>query len=376
MLRNILKVKLDPNRIYGLDILRALAIIFVVMGHGKSYLPTEFHIVHSLIAFDGVSIFFVLSGFLIGGILIKLIENNETSFRLLKKFWIRRWFRTLPNYYLILILLVILGFYLDEGFSLAKVADYFVFSQNLYYPHPSWFFPEAWSLSVEEWFYILIPLVIFVFIRVLRFKPNKAILLTVISILFSVTLFRYYRFSLVEIETLGEWDLTFRKQVFTRLDSLMFGILGAYVQYYREVYWKKHKMTMLFIGLSIFVLIKVMQLNKTAPVDGLYFCVFFFTIESCATLLTLPFLSNLKKGKGFLYRSITVISLISYSMYLINLGIVKKIIMKNISAYEPIATSIDGLLEYGTFWSITILLSILLYKYYELPTTRLRDRFG
>ncbi|MHC5768257.1 MAG: acyltransferase family protein, partial [Nostoc sp.] len=67
------------NRIYGLDILRAMAILFVVYGHGynlvRGYVNKK---LYNSITFDGVSIFFVLSGFLIGGILLKIV--NKTSF--------------------------------------------------------------------------------------------------------------------------------------------------------------------------------------------------------------------------------------------------------------------------------------------------------
>ncbi|MGV9011700.1 MAG: acyltransferase family protein [Flavobacteriales bacterium] len=89
-MKDVLKIEINPKRIYGLDILRAFAIIFVVAGHGQYLLPKNTHFLHRILVFDGVSIFFVLSGFLIGGILIKLIENNPPTKALLLDFWIRR----------------------------------------------------------------------------------------------------------------------------------------------------------------------------------------------------------------------------------------------------------------------------------------------
>ena len=93
MIKDVLKIEINSSRIYGLDILRAMAILFVVIGHGQYLLPRKFNTFHSIFVFDGVSIFFVLSGFLIGGILIKIIENKEANTSTLIDFWKRRWFR-------------------------------------------------------------------------------------------------------------------------------------------------------------------------------------------------------------------------------------------------------------------------------------------
>ncbi|KFF11548.1 hypothetical protein IW15_15150 [Chryseobacterium soli] len=154
----VLSINIKQDRVFGLDILRCLAILFVVIGHGNYLLPTKISNIIDYFIFDGVSVFFVLSVFLIGGILIKEIENKDISFKLILNFWKRRWFRTLPNYFLILIILCILSVSFDKDFDgIRSIARYFVFSQNLFTPHPG-FFPEAWSLSVEEWFYLLNPI--------------------------------------------------------------------------------------------------------------------------------------------------------------------------------------------------------------------------
>jgi len=115
---NIFKIEIDPKRVFGLDILRALAIMFVVAGHGSTLLPPKIGNISNLFIFDGVSIFFVLSGFLIGGIFIKLIEENGIETSVLKNFWVRRWFRTLPNYFLILLTLCLLNFFLMKDLLL------------------------------------------------------------------------------------------------------------------------------------------------------------------------------------------------------------------------------------------------------------------
>jgi peptidoglycan/LPS O-acetylase OafA/YrhL len=114
-MNKIFTIEIYSNRVFGLDILRAAAILFVVIGHGSLLLSEELRVLCNYFFFDRVSIFFVLSGFLIGGILIKLIEKNGFSLTILKSFWIRRWFRTLPNYFLILIVLCIIQFlFIDD----------------------------------------------------------------------------------------------------------------------------------------------------------------------------------------------------------------------------------------------------------------------
>jgi peptidoglycan/LPS O-acetylase OafA/YrhL len=102
-------------RIYGLDILRSMAILFVVYYHGYvliSNIGSEDLLVNWVP--DGVTIFFVLSGFLIGGIFIRTLQQPFFSFKSLLNFWIKRWFRTLPNYYLVLIIITAIYFSLHH----------------------------------------------------------------------------------------------------------------------------------------------------------------------------------------------------------------------------------------------------------------------
>ncbi len=87
------------NRIFGLDFLRAIAILQVVQGHAYQlhyqfwdYTPWASKIISFTIFnfVDGVDLFFVLSGFLIGGILIKSLENQLITTNILWNFWIKR----------------------------------------------------------------------------------------------------------------------------------------------------------------------------------------------------------------------------------------------------------------------------------------------
>jgi len=372
-LKNLLKIDLNSNRIYGLDILRALAILFVVAGHGAYLMPAARYKYIYFFIFDGVSIFFVLSGFLIGGILIKILKENILDSKLIINFWIRRWYRTLPNYFLIFIILLLLNYIFNNNFSVYDKKQYFLFAQNLFSEHPH-FYPEAWSLSIEEWFYLLIPIILFVLIKVFKISINNSILFTAFGIIISITLFRYFRYDSLKIDNVSTWDRTLRKQVFTRLDSLMYGVIGAYIYFHFKNFWNKYKIHFLIIGISLFISMKFNLLGFSR--FGLYHCVFSFSTTSLATLFLIPYLSCLKTGKGFIYKLITYISLISYSMYLINLTIVQKWILRNIdwTLLENFNGYLFLLLRYSLYWALTIIISILIYKYFEIPTMNLRDK--
>ncbi len=141
--------KVLPERVFGLDIVRSIAIIMVVLSHSLWLLkPLErYHLfgkifpvmvgLFPLFGMLGVDLFFALSGFLIGNILIKIYLNSQVfDFKVLRLFWIRRWFRTLPNYYLVLLLNVILA----SRFIGSKMLIKFVFFlQNLFAEAPDFF---------------------------------------------------------------------------------------------------------------------------------------------------------------------------------------------------------------------------------------------
>ncbi len=376
-IKNLLIIEFDKNRVYGLDVMRCLAILSVVAGHSLDLLPETSHknihyILQYIVPFpDGVSVFFVLSGFLIGGILIKVLEKERHSFKTLLGFWKRRWLRTLPNYFLILSIIIILSILLIKDFRIIDVLSYFIFSQNIVTPSPP-FFTEAWSLSIEEWFYLLIPFIIFFGVGILKLTPKKSVFVTILIIIIFTIAFRYYRYVTIPITSEEEWGGLFRGQVITRLDNLMFGVLGAYVFFYYTRWWVKYKNQSLIAGLILIVFVKFITAFYLSG-SVFYYCNVSFILEAMAILLTLPWLSQLKKGNGNIYTFITYTSLISYSLYLIHGVLILHLILARIPFLQTANIPII-ITRYILYWILIYTCSALLYKYFEKPIMLIRSK--
>lgn len=364
-------IELDKRRVFGLDVLRALAIFLVVYGHGSKIIPDDYFGIYHSIVIDGVSIFFVLSGFLIGGILIRDLEEYELNRNFLFNFWTRRWLRTIPVYYFVLCLLLFLRYMNDHSIGLAKAMKFFFFIQNIYSRPPGDFFPEAWSLSIEEWFYLSLPILLFILVKWGKMNFRKAILLAAIVIVLFATAVRLYRYLAVGSIDTGEdhwfWTSYFRKQVVTRLDSLMYGVICAYLMHFSpKLFFSKAK-TKLLLGVALLVVMRVLLLAEMMEKVSFFNCVFTFSVESLAVALCLPAMSKLKNvDNAILFKSVTFISLISYSMYLWNLIV-----------YDYIVLPLEGqhwTLRYFLFWCGTILLSMLTYSLIEKPFLFFRDK--
>ena len=363
----MMKMNLHTNskRIFGLDVFRAFAIIIVVMGHGRFMLKdTALEGFPYFRMIDGVDMFFVLSGFLIGGILLKELNKPKSfDFADLIQFWKRRWFRTLPNYYLILFLnyLVVKYGIINEDIEQFN-AHFITFTHNFYSPFYG-FFWESWSLSIEEWFYIIAPILIFGLYRILPAKKSF-----LITSLVMISLPLVYRFSIYDPGIDGFWwDVKFRKTVLCRLDSIGYGLLCAWIYYYYIDIWNKLKIPSLIIGVALVALI----LNIDLQVNSMYKQTIYFSLVPFTVMFFLPVAEGYKRSIGFVAVALQHVSKISYSMYLINLALVAEVIRDNI----PPAGGMDGILKYALYWIVVVFVSSMLFKYFEKPVTDLRDRF-
>jgi len=223
------------TRIPELDGLRGIAILSVVLMHyfyaPDPHLTRPIHLIQRIFAlgWSGVDLFFVLSGFLIGGILM----DQRASPSYFKTFYLRRAFRILPIYYVwlcLFILLILVGgpllrVHTHSGQLPALNFDiyrHFLFLQNLwdvdYTTLAFWWFSHTWSLAIEEQFYLIAPLLV-------RYLPQRLLppVLGVIIILAPVLRV------LVRLHSGAEVNWPAYRLMPCRADSLAIGMLLAYV---------------------------------------------------------------------------------------------------------------------------------------------------
>ncbi len=339
----------SSERIFGLDILRTVAILIVVLDHGKSLLKNYFAEFSNLVLPDGVNIFFVLSGYLIGHILIKTIEQNKSlNFTLVLDFLKRRWLRTLPNYFLFLIINIIIY----NQFVNRNIVTYLFFFQN-FHLHFDGIFWKSWSLSIEEWFYLLFPFILLFVIKIGKQRlPNKTSILIVIFTFLSLPLlYRIYK-SDPNLDT-SRW---FRTLVSTRLDTIGYGLLGAYISYYYKYYWNKTKNHFFVLGVI------VQFVFWACPFKSVFFNqTLHFSIAGLSVLFLLPKLVNIKT-ESIPFKPFQLLSKISYSIYLFHLPM-----LYFISTYFKASNKYEGVLVYFFFWVLTIGGSSIIYSLFERP---------
>ncbi len=153
----------SENRFAGLDVLRGVAVLLVFVRHVPIYprlhLGLSEHILELFVqvGWMGVDLFFVLSGFLIAGLLFADARRHGTV--RLRRFWIRRGLKIWPCYFLVYG--VWLTAHLCDGTDPIRYTETVLvnclFIQNYFDPLP---WPASWSLAVEEHFYLILPLVV------------------------------------------------------------------------------------------------------------------------------------------------------------------------------------------------------------------------
>jgi peptidoglycan/LPS O-acetylase OafA/YrhL len=345
--------KVNSYRIFGLDLMRAIAIILVVRSHADDLLEPFWPADPGVADVDGVDLFFVLSGFLIGGILLRAMEAVHIPWhRRLLDFWQRRWLRTLPNYFLFLgINVVLVHEDLIPGVLNTNTLAYIVFLQNFIVPIDL-FFWESWSLAVEEWFYVLLPMVLFL-CATARIGVKWSFILAIGSMVLVPAILRSQ--AMDAIGTPIELDRSIRRVVVMRMDTIGFGVLAAWVSRYFPAVWRKRQAELLVLGAIAFVTATLLRSTDSLVYMGTWY----FTLSAISMTLWLPVLSSwVRTGRwgepiGFLSR-------ISYALYLVHLP-VRYLIRGSIPDASPSVT----VLVYVGYWAICILLSAGIHHYFE-----------
>lgn len=361
------------QRIFGLDVVRASAILFVVFSHlyyvADITNPT-FISFSGLFGYFGVEVFFVLSGFLIGTILLKKYLTNDFSFAEIKTFLKRRWFRTLPAYYLVLLFNIVLA--ITFNYDYTGWWKYFLFVQNLVtYDIP--FFRESWSLSVEEWTYLLLPFVLFFGSKLLKISKKHSFLIITLVLIVLFHLFRYYAYLNLEVYEMDIWNTEIKSTVIYRIDAILFGFIIAWLHYFYSEFLYKLRVYFFIIAMHLFffqfVVMNVLQYDLvTTP---FYFKVLYFPFTSLIVALGMPFFIYWKSTNTLIQRPIVFLSKISYSMYLLHYSIVA-VLFKYV--LTSLAININGFVLIVVYLTTTTILSYSLYRFFEKPIMDLRDK--
>ncbi len=336
-----------------LDMVRSLAILFVLLSHSRGLLASEYPIMNMLKfgGFMGVELFFVLSGFLIGKILWKL--SSDFNFINVKNFYIRRWLRTIPNYYFFLLIAIIASWLGIRPDPLPDVIKYVLFIQNIYSAHPP-FFGEAWSLSVEEFFYFSFPFFAAILVLLFKIGAKKAMFLIGIAVIIGCTIARIYF-----AENPGiNWDADIRKIVLFRMDAIMIGVVSVFL--IKKYNWTSFKCS---ITIPLFLCFVFCCLySAMASLDELNQSFFAKTILfnlaslGCLGFLLIGYRINFSNRLAVLGQ---FFSKISYSLYLSNL-----LVIYFINYYFG---NLSSLIKWLTFFPLVVLVSFCAYQFVERP---------
>nr|WP_294916211.1 acyltransferase [uncultured Neokomagataea sp.] len=310
------------ERYSGPDLVRAVAIIEVLVCHDAGMVAAwchkafPFHL--AVLGFYGVMLFFVLSGFLVGRIILELLEQKAT-WRDWGIFITRRWLRTLPAYYFWLLgLLVPLAYFGPYGvpWDEAKrtLPYYLTLTQNFDWPMVSGWYGVSWSLCVEEWFYVVFP-GLALLLLVCRVRP---------AVVFGVVLATFFIAPLcwrLSLPVNVNWDEVTSKVVPCRLDSIAWGVAAAW--FYKRFNLKTTSYAFMAVCGTVIVLVVWWADELPFPLWSARFqSMASYDVVGLAYALCMPAMMCLRALPSLIGRVVRNISTYSYGLYLCHLPLV------------------------------------------------------
>src|SRR5216117_1307115 len=224
----------DRERQPGLDLLRALAIIVVVIYHAALFgfkLPGRV----DRFCWIGVDLFFVLSGYLIGGQLLAPLARDQRMN--LGRFFARRALRIMPAYFVVLAIYFLLPSWREYSEMSQPLWKFLLSVQNIAL-HGGTAFSHAWSLAVEDQFYLALPFLLLFLYR----RPRTAIIVPCLIVVGGIAL----RTFLAAQNPSVDGGVSFRGfqawiyyPTWTRLDPLVFGVALAAIEKFRPQWWRR-----------------------------------------------------------------------------------------------------------------------------------------
>jgi peptidoglycan/LPS O-acetylase OafA/YrhL len=364
---------IKAERLYGLDHLRALAIVlvfffhyFILSGGEPNWLPS-----YAKFGWTGVDLFFVLSGFLISSqLFLEIKQGKRISY---KDFFLKRFFRIIPAY------LVVVGIYFCFPFfrekeSLPPIWKFLTFTQNLGTNLKDFgTFSHAWSLCVEEHFYFFLPIILFFFQITNLFKKAYWLLIILFLLGFAVRIYSWNNFYIPTINNENSWLYWYKfiyYPTYNRIDGLLVGVSIAGMYQFSPNLWNQiSKFGNLNILLSLVILTCAYFLCYEE--QTFYASIFGFPLVSIGYgFLVIGAISP----TSFLYKwnskTTTFIAKLSFAIYLIHKGIIH--ITQNL--FENLNVKIESNLMMFICIANGIICAYLLNLLIERPFMKLRKR--
>ena len=355
-------LKRDSKRFEILDVFRGFAILLVMFRHHEAFPYLN------KIGWMGVSLFFVLSGYLISCLLFKeLCINGKINIKL---FYIRRGFKIYPGFYFFIIstaitllfLFLITGHKADRLSFNSLIVECF-FLQN--YFHGFWY--HTWSIAVEEHFYLLFPLILSIF-KFDTIKNNTKFYLFTCLLIIMILFLRTTNFFFNQ-------SYEIYRDIFAthlRIDGLIFGVMIGYDQFFNKGKLKNYVFENKFISFILMILLLLPSLIFTMESPVTY-TLGFTTISlafSILILLSLNYQTYVFKNK--IIKFFIFIGTCSYAIYLWQ-GYVLSFIMRFIE--ERFNIKSNSALDFIIFFFISIFLGWMFTKYLENYFLTLRQKY-
>lgn len=354
------------GRSIGLDLFRSIAYISVFIGHSLDiFRRTAPSLSKIFFLFkDAVEIFFVVSGFLIGiRFLASISADGVVTKNSILGFYKKRWFKTLPSYYLVLLAHIFIGLFFYPDLLKDFNWRFFFFLQNLRIAD-FYFFPVSYSLAIEEWFYLLFPFFILLLFKLpIRLPAHQRIALYVFGIIIVATGIRLLHFYFNN----PHWDAVLRKSIICRLDAPVYGVGAAwFFLFYKELF-DRYSRPLFFAGFVIFF--TLIFTRKMLP-DNVLSSVFYFNLVPLSFACMIPFFYSLKINNRRFSEILIYMSLTSYSFYLIH----HTPILFTMLHFLPPQSVGQSILLWVLFSGLVFICTHLLYTYYERPIMKLQDK--
>ena len=358
---------------YGLDNLRAFAIIMVLFFHYNRWFehPAWFPEVLKF-GWTGVDLFFVLSGFLISSQLFAQIKKEGTFS--MKDFYIKRFFRILPAYYFVLVLYFLFPV-LSGTQLLPPLWKFLTFTQNFgadFENHRS--FGVVWSLCVEEHFYLLLPVTLLLLLKTGAFKKAYLLLLILFLAGFLFRLYCWYDVYMHQsngIENRFLWVSTIYYPTYCRLDGLLAGVAAAaFYNYLPSLFSRlsKYANGLIAVGLLISTITYFLFGNNVDFARS----IFSFPLVSigfgCLVLGAIMPSSFLYKWKSGV---LSMIAKLSYALYLIHMAVI--LLVQKV--FSGLGVSKDSNWMFLLSIIFCIALALILHYGIEKPFMKMRERF-